>query len=70
MIFDHYKLQLQLERILPTVQKPGRYVGGELNQILKPWDSVLVFAGLSGYLRPGFAQPGSCHPLSGSKRPR
>lgn len=29
-----------LERILPTVQKPGRYVGGELNQILKPWDSV------------------------------
>ncbi len=40
MIFDHQKLQLQLERILPTVQKPGRYVGGELNQILKPWDSV------------------------------
>lgn len=40
MSFDHHRLQLQLERILPTVQKPGRYVGGELNQVLKPWDSV------------------------------
>ena len=24
-----------LERILPTVQKPARYVGGEYNQIVK-----------------------------------
>ena len=30
----------QVERILPTVVKPGRYVGGELNQTVKPWDSV------------------------------
>jgi radical SAM family uncharacterized protein len=30
----------QVERILPTVVKPGRYVGGELNQIVKPWDTV------------------------------
>ena len=30
----------RLERILPTVIKPGRYVGGELNQTVKPWDSV------------------------------
>ncbi len=29
-----------LERILLRVQKPGRYVGGELNQVVKPWDSV------------------------------
>lgn len=28
------------QRILPTVVKPGRYVGGELNQTVKPWDSV------------------------------
>jgi len=26
--------------ILPTVEKPGRYTGGELNQVLKNWESV------------------------------
>ena len=30
----------RVQRILPAVIKPGRYVGGELNQTLKPWDSV------------------------------
>ena len=30
----------RLERILLSVQKPGRYVGGELNQVIKDWDSV------------------------------
>ena len=29
-----------LERLLFQVEKPGRYVGGEHNQIRKPWDSV------------------------------
>ena len=29
-----------VSRLLPSVRKPGRYVGGELNQILKSWDSV------------------------------
>ncbi len=29
-----------LERILPRVTKPGRYTGGEYNQIKKEWDSV------------------------------
>ena len=29
-----------LEKILYHVEKPGRYVGGEHNQILKDWDSV------------------------------
>ncbi|MDO9547103.1 MAG: TIGR03960 family B12-binding radical SAM protein [Pelolinea sp.] len=29
-----------LDRNLITVQKPGRYVGGEFNQIVKKWDSV------------------------------
>jgi hypothetical protein len=33
-------IQQQVERILPTVVKPGRYVGGELNQTVKPWESV------------------------------
>jgi radical SAM family uncharacterized protein len=30
----------RLEKILITVQKPGRYTGGELNQIQKNWDSI------------------------------
>ena len=30
----------RVERLLPTVIKPGRYVGGELNQVVKPWESV------------------------------
>jgi len=33
-------LQTQLESILYRVEKPGRYVGGEHNQIVKPWHSV------------------------------
>ena len=33
-------LQTQLESILYRVEKPGRYVGGEHNQIVKPWRSV------------------------------
>jgi radical SAM family uncharacterized protein len=30
----------RLERILPTVCKPGRYTGGELNQVVKDWNAV------------------------------
>jgi hypothetical protein len=29
-----------LERLLPTVRKPGRYVGGEYNSIIKDWQGV------------------------------
>jgi hypothetical protein len=29
-----------LTRILPGVQKPGRYTGGELNQVVKDWSVV------------------------------
>lgn len=31
-----------LDRILPRVQKPGRYTGGELNQVVKDWDATLL----------------------------
>jgi radical SAM family uncharacterized protein len=31
-----------LARILPHVEKPGRYTGGELNQSVKDWDSTPV----------------------------
>ncbi len=34
------QIDQKLVRILPTVQKPARYVGGELNQVVKDWDSV------------------------------
>jgi radical SAM family uncharacterized protein len=33
-------IEARLQRILPTVRKPGRYTGGELNQILKDWEQV------------------------------
>jgi radical SAM family uncharacterized protein len=31
-------IQASLESLLPTVQKPGRYTGGEYNQIVKDWE--------------------------------
>lgn len=33
-------IRRKLKRILPTVQKPGRYFGGELNSVKKEWSSV------------------------------
>ncbi len=34
------QIEARLDRILLRVMKPGRYVGGELNQVVKSWDSV------------------------------
>ncbi len=34
------EIQAQLEHILPRVQRPGRYTGGELNAISKDWDGI------------------------------
>ena len=34
------QIERKLDRILLRVQKPGRYVGGELNTIVKDWDLV------------------------------
>jgi radical SAM family uncharacterized protein len=39
-LYSPEEINARLERILPGVQKPGRYVGGELNQVLKDWSSV------------------------------
>ncbi len=39
-------VQAKLERILPTVQKPGRYTGGELNQVVKDWNMVKTHVAL------------------------
>jgi radical SAM family uncharacterized protein len=34
------EVQQKLDRILPTVQKPGRYTGGEYNQVVKDWSKT------------------------------
>ena len=34
------QIESRLDRILLKVQKPGRYVGGELNSIVKDWDQT------------------------------
>lgn len=34
------EIQTKLEVILPNVQKPGRYTGGELNQVVKDWEAI------------------------------
>ncbi len=39
-------IRRRLKRILPTVQKPGRYFGGELNAVVKEWQSVAVHMAL------------------------
>jgi radical SAM family uncharacterized protein len=46
MVLTPPEIDKKLERILPDVQKPARYIGGELNQIVKNWDEIathLVF---------------------------
>jgi len=34
------QIEARLDRVLLKVQKPGRYVGGELNSIVKDWEAV------------------------------
>ncbi len=34
------EIDTRLERVLLSVQKPGRYVGGEVNSVRKDWDSA------------------------------
>ena len=34
------QIETKIDRILLKVQKPGRYVGGELNSVVKDWDRV------------------------------
>ncbi len=40
------EIQARLEFLLPTVEKPGRYVGGELNQVVKDWDAIPIHVAL------------------------
>lgn len=34
------QIEITLDQILPTVIKPGRYTGGELNSVVKEWEAV------------------------------
>jgi radical SAM family uncharacterized protein len=36
------QIESELDRILLKVQKPGRYVGGELNSVVKDWEKVFT----------------------------
>jgi radical SAM family uncharacterized protein len=36
----HDEAIIDIHPLLARVQKPGRYTGGELNQVLKPWDQI------------------------------
>ena len=40
MINTAEQIESALERILPRVAKPGRYTGGEYNQVVKDWDEI------------------------------
>ena len=40
MVYSQKKFEEKLNLILPRVQRPGRYTGGELNQVVKDWDST------------------------------
>jgi len=44
---DPRTIEKMLDRILPTVQKPGRYTGGELNQVVKDWDQTPIHVALA-----------------------
>src|SRR3990170_5493866 len=43
-MFKPEEIEAKLEQILLKVQKPGRYVGGELNSVVKDWDTVTTKA--------------------------
>ncbi len=40
MMKSPQQIEKALQRILPRVSKPGRYTGGEYNQVVKDWDEV------------------------------
>jgi radical SAM family uncharacterized protein len=40
MVSTPSEIHERLQRILPTVRKPGRYTGGELNQVVKNWEGI------------------------------
>ena len=37
---SNIEIKNKLSKILPLIQKPGRYVGGEFNQVIKDWEKI------------------------------
>ena len=60
----------RLEALLPKVQKPIQYVGGELNSTVKDWDAATVRWALMypDAYEVGPAQPGRPDPLRDPQR--
>jgi radical SAM family uncharacterized protein len=46
-VLTNQEIKQRLYRILPTVQKPGRYVGGEYNQVVKDWEATAIHVALA-----------------------
>lgn len=47
MVLSAKEIENRLETILLRVQKPGRYVGGEYNQVVKSWDAMETHVALA-----------------------
>ena len=47
MLKTPQQIEVALERILPRVAKPGRYTGGEYNQVVKDWEAIDFKAALA-----------------------
>ena len=41
-MMDPVQIKTQLHQILPALKNPGRYTGGEFNQVLKDWPSIKI----------------------------
>ena len=46
MVLTPSEISQKLVRVLPLVQKPARYTGDELNQVVKNWDSIATHVAL------------------------
>ncbi len=46
MVYQPEEIEAFLERTLLTIQKPARYTGGEINQVVKDWKSVATSVAL------------------------
>jgi radical SAM family uncharacterized protein len=47
MLISPEKIQNKLNTVLPRVSRPGRYTGGELNQVVKDWENIPVRVALA-----------------------
>ena len=60
----------RLEPLLPRVRKPIQYIGGELNSVIKDWESAQVRWALMypDAYEVGLPNQGAADPLRGAQR--